>query len=103
MTNGARNYPQLHGNGEVAVSRYFALYLAQACWLGLGAYLLAHAYWPSTCRPHSFLEVYQCSIRLADNRGWIESSLMTWLWSTPILVALEFMRHYERFQARRRG
>jgi hypothetical protein len=101
MANDARNYPQLHGNGEVAVSRYFALYLAMVGWLGLGAYLFAHAYWPSTCRPESLLEVYQCSMRLPENRGWIESSLMTWLWSTPILVALEFMRHYHRFRARR--
>ncbi len=101
MAGNARNYPHLHGNGEVAVSRYFALYLAQAGWLATGAYLFANAYWPSTCRPDDFLEVYQCSMRLADNRGWIESSLMTWLWSTPILVALEFMRHYNRFRARR--
>jgi len=101
MTKGARNYPHLHGNGDVAVSRYFALYLAQAGWLALGVYLFTHAYWPSTCRPHGFLEVYECSMRLADQRGWIESSLMTWLWSTPILVALEFMRHYNRFRAGR--
>jgi hypothetical protein len=103
MGKDARNYPQLHGNGEIAVSRYFALYLAMACWLGLGFYLLANAYWPSTCKPDSFLRVYQCSIRLADNRGWIESSLMTWLWSTPILLALELSRQYERFQQRRRS
>ena len=101
MTKGARNYPHLHGNGDVAVSRYFALYLAQAGWVVLGIYLLSNAYWPSTCRPHGFLEVYECSMRLADQRGWIESSLMTWLWSTPILVALEFMRHYNRFRAGR--
>jgi hypothetical protein len=101
MTKGARNYPHLHGNGDVAVSRYFALYLAQAGWLALGVYLFANAYWPSSCRPHGFLEVYECSMRLADQRGWIESSLMTWLWSTPILVALEFMRHYNRFRAGR--
>jgi hypothetical protein len=101
MTKGARNYPHLHGNGDVAVSRYFALYVAQAGWLALGVYLFANAYWPSSCRPHGFLEVYECSMRLADQRGWIESSLMTWLWSTPILVALEFMRHYNRFRAGR--
>ena len=101
MTKGARNYPHLHGNGDVAVSRYFALYMAQAGWLALGVYLFANAYWPSSCRPHGFLEVYECSMRLADQRGWIESSLMTWLWSTPILVALEFMRHYNRFRAGR--
>ena len=101
MGNGARNYPHLHGNGEVAVSRYFALYLAQAGWVALGAWLFSRAYWPSTCTPETFVEVYQCSMRLADQRAWIESSLMTWLWSTPLLVALEFMRHYNRFKARR--
>ena len=88
----------MHGKSEVATSRYFALYLAQACWIALGAYLLAHAYWPSTCRPDEFIEVVQCSLRLADQRGWIESSLMTWLWSTPILVALEILRRVDRFR-----
>ena len=101
MAGKARNYPHLHGNGEVAVSRYFALYIAQLGWLATGYYLFAHAYWPSTCTPDGFLEVYQCSMRLADNRGWIESSLMTWLWSTPLLLGLEFMRHYHRYRARR--
>lgn len=101
MGKDARNYPHLHGNGDVAVSRYFALYLAQAGWLALGAYLFANAYWPSTCRPDSFIAVYECSMRLADQRGWIESSLMTWLWSTPILVALELMRQYDRIRAGR--
>jgi hypothetical protein len=93
--------PHLHGNGEVAVSRYFALYAAQLGWLALGAYLFSNAYWPSTCKPEGFLEVYECSMRPADQRGWIESSLMTWLWSTPLLVALEFMRHYSRLRAQR--
>src|SRR5687767_6578410 len=102
MTREARNYPHLHGNGDVAVSRYFALYLAQAGWLALGAFLLVNAYWPSTCQPDNLLEVYSCSMRLADQRGWIESVLMTWLWSTPLLVALEISRHYGRYQQRRR-
>jgi hypothetical protein len=92
--------PHLWGNSDVAVSRYFALYVAQAGWLVLGAYLFANSYWPSTCKPHGFLEVYECSARLADNRGWVESSLMTWLWSTPILVMLEVMRHYERLRSK---
>ena len=82
----------MHGKGEVAVSRYFELYAAQICWVALGAYLLAHAYWPSTCKPSTLLEVYACSGRLGEGRGWIESVLMTWLWSTPILIALEILR-----------
>jgi hypothetical protein len=102
MASNGRIVPHLHGNGEVAVSRYFALYLAQVGWLVLGVYLFAHAYWPSSCRPETFLEVYSCSMRLAENRGWIETGLMTWLWSTPILLTLEAMRHYDRFQQRRR-
>lgn len=93
--------PHLFGNSDVAMSRYFALYAAQVGWLALGVYLFANAYWPSTCKPHGLLEIYQCSGRLADNRGWVESSLMTWLWSTPILLALEGMRHYDRLRARR--
>lgn len=88
----------MHGKSEVATSRYFALYLAQACWIALGAYLLAHAYWPSTCRPDTFLEIYGCSGRLGEQRGWVESTLMTWLWSTPILVALEILRRVDRFR-----
>jgi hypothetical protein len=102
MASNGRTGPHLHGNGEVAVSRYFALYLAQVGWLALGFYLFANAYWPSSCRPETFLEVYSCSMRLAENRGWIDTALMTWLWSTPILVTLEAMRHYDRFQQRRR-
>jgi len=102
MASNGRTVPHLHGNSEVAVSRYFALYLAQVGWLALGAYLFANAFWPSSCRPETFLDVYGCSMRLADNRGWIETGLMTWLWSTPILITLELMRHYDRFQQRRR-
>lgn len=101
MARKVQTRPHLWGNSDVAVSRYFALYLAQAGWLVLGAYLFANAYWPSTCQPHGFLDVYECSTRLADNRGWVESSLMTWLWSTPILVTLEAMRQYDRLRSRR--
>ena len=61
--------PHLHGDGEVAVSRYFALYLSQLGWLAIGAYLLSHAYWPSTCTPESLFEVYACSGRLGEQRG----------------------------------
>ena len=85
--------PNVHGVTPVAASRYFALYFTQIGWVVLGAYLLTHAYWPSICRPHDALGIYKCSIHLADQRGWVESALMTWLWSTPLLVGLEISRH----------
>lgn len=81
-----------HGSADVAVSRYFALYVTQIGWIALGVYLLKHAYWPSTCQPDTFMKLVTCSIRLPENRGWIEAGLMTWLWSTPLLVALEVSR-----------
>jgi hypothetical protein len=85
-----------HGAAQVAVSRYFALYFAQLGWIVLGAWLLANAYWPSTCHPRDLLEIYSCSGMLAEQRGWIESALMTWLWSTPILLALEILRRFNK-------
>ncbi|MEO6387908.1 MAG: hypothetical protein ABIT16_04000 [Croceibacterium sp.] len=95
--------PRVHGVSPVAVSRYFALYAAQIGWLGLGAYLFTHAYWPSSCRPQGFLDIYACSMRLADQRGWIESALMTWLWSTPLLLCLEVSRRLSRDDRGRRS
>lgn len=92
--------PHHHGYGEVGVSRYFALYMSMAGWAALGLYLLTNAYWPSACQPASVVEVYQCSSLLGEGRSWIESALMTWLWSTPLLVALEVMRHVNRLQQR---
>ncbi len=59
-------------------------------------YLLTHAYWPSVCRPETLLKVYQCSAHLPENRGWIEAGLMTWLWSTPLLLALELLRRFQK-------
>jgi len=92
---------QLHAAAPVGISRYFALYLTQLGWIVLGAYLLANAYWPSTCRPDDVLDVYRCSFVLANGRGWVEAALMTWLWSTPLLVALEISRRFEMFRAKR--
>ena len=92
--------PKVHGATPVAASRYFALYFTQIGWVALGAYLFMHAYWPSSCRPQGFLEVYSCSMRLADQRGWLESALMTWLWSTPLLVCLEISRIINRVRGR---
>lgn len=85
-----------HGTAPVAVSRYFALYFTQVGWLVLGAYLFSKALWPSTCRPSDLLEVYACSSLLAEQRGWVEAALMTWLWSTPLLIALEILRRFNK-------
>jgi hypothetical protein len=88
--------PKIHGDAPVAVSRYFALYLTQIGWLALGAYLFKHAVWPSTCDPRHLVEIYTCSSHLAEQRGWVESALMTWLWSTPLLLALEILRRFNK-------
>ena len=90
----------LHGQAQVAISRYFALYLAQIGWLALGFYLLSHAYWPSTCKPDGFVKLYGCSVYLPETRGWIEAALMTWLWSTPLLASLEILRRFNKPQRR---
>ena len=93
--------PELYGVAPVGISRYFALYVTQIGWIVLGAYLLANAYWPSTCRPGNVLEVYGCSARLAEGQSsWVEAALMTWLWTTPFLVVLEIMRRLKKHERR---
>jgi hypothetical protein len=86
------NVPHQFGVTPVAISRFFALYIAQVGWLVLGAFLLANAVWPSACQPTTVMKFVACSIHLPDNRGWVESALLTWLWVTPLLVALEISR-----------
>ena len=92
MPARVRRIAQLHGTADIGVSRYFVLYIAQASWLLLGFYLARHATWPSSCLPTSVFRAVSCSIHLPDNRGVIESALMTWMWSTPMLVGLELSR-----------
>jgi hypothetical protein len=96
----ARRIPQQFGTQDVGVSRYFALYLAQAGWLLLGGFLAANATWPSSCTPGGLIEAYVCSIRLPENRGWIEAALLTWMWATPLLAGLEISR---RLNAPKKG
>jgi len=75
--------------------RSVALHLARAAWLVLGAALLLKADWPPSCTPRGGWDIvgaYQCSIRLADQRGWIEAVLLTWLWATPILAIMILLR-----------
>ncbi|MWV26632.1 hypothetical protein [Aurantiacibacter rhizosphaerae] len=98
MTSGGRKrYQDHHGYGEIKFSRYFVLYVSQIAWIGLGIYLYAGAYWPSTCTPDNLLEVYGCSMRLPeDGGGWREAALLTWLWATPILIGLELSRRFNK-------
>lgn len=93
----SRRFLTHHGYGEVNVSRFLVLYIAQVTWFGLGIYLYTGAYWPSTCQPENLLEIYGCSARLPmDGGGWREAALLTWLWATPILIALEISRRVSR-------
>lgn len=101
MRANGKPQPQLYGVAPVGISRYFALYFTQIGWLLLGVYLLANAYWPSTCRPDDVLEIYGCSARLAEGQStWVEAALMTWLWTTPFLAALEVMRRFKKQERR---
>ena len=95
MPARARRIAQQHGTPDVGLSRYFVLYLAQASWLALGLYLARHGMWPSSCLPTTAWRAVTCSIHLPDNRGVVESGLMTWLWSTPMLVGLELSRRFK--------
>jgi hypothetical protein len=101
MRANGKTQPVLYGVAPVGVSRYFALYFTQICWVALGLYLLANAYWPSTCRPDDMLKIYTCSAHLADGEStWVEAALMTWLWTTPFLVVLEVMRRFKKQERR---
>jgi hypothetical protein len=90
-----------HGAVDVGLSRYFALYIAQLGWVLLGIYFLRNAFWPSTCQPHTLMEVYACSVRLPENRHFIEAALFTWLWTTPILILLDVSRRYRAWLEKR--
>ena len=101
MRTKGKEQPQLYGVAPVGISRYFALYFTQIGWLLLGAYLLANAYWPSSCRPSDVLQVYTCSSQLAEGEStWVEPALMTWLWTTPFLAVLEIMRRFKKHERR---
>ncbi len=91
-SQGSKRFRTYHGHGEVRASRYVVLYVAQLCWVVLGAYLSVIATWPSTCTPENLLEVYPCAMRLPETGHWPEAALFTWLWTTPILLLLEISR-----------
>jgi hypothetical protein len=96
MAKKRNRFPTHYGYGEIGLSRYFVLYMAQVGWFALGVYLYWDAFWPSTCRPDNLLEIYTCSTRLPENGGWREGALLTWLWATPILILLDVTRRFNR-------
>lgn len=98
-SRGGKRFPTHHGYGEIKLSRYAVLYVAQASWLALGVYLYWGAFWPSTCTPQNLLDIYACSMRLPESRGWREAALLTWLWATPILILLEISRRMGKREA----
>ena len=91
-SRGSKRFRTYHGNGEVRASRYVALYVAQLGWFALGFFLYGIAFWPSTCTPDTLLEIYPCALRLNETGNWPEAALFVWLFSTPILIALEVSR-----------
>lgn len=94
--HGSKRFPTHHGYGEVRVSRYLVLYMGQIAWFVLGAYLFATAFWPSSCAPDGLWKMLECSILLPESGGWSEAGLLTWIWSTPILVMLELSRRWNK-------
>ena len=94
----ARKY---HGMADLGLSRYITLYVTQLGWVMLGVWFMKNAYWPSTCTPHTILEVYACSPRLPESRHFIEAALFTWLWTTPILILLDVSRRYRAWAEKR--
>lgn len=92
---------EYHGGKSFDLSRYVLLHLTQVGWVAAGVYLLSNAYWPSSCRPDSLVEIFRCSFRLPESRHWVEAALLTWLWATPILVLFDIVRRYRSWADRR--
>ena len=90
-----------HGMSDLGLSRYATLYVTQLGWVLLGLWFMRNAYWPSTCTPHTLVEIYSCSPRLPENRHFTEAALFTWLWTTPILVLLDVSRRYRAWTEKR--
>jgi hypothetical protein len=88
--------PREHGHADLRSSRRIVLWAALAGWAALGLYLFGRSYWPSTCPPDGLIDLYRCSVRLPERRGWTEAALLTWLWATPILAAMEAGRWLRR-------
>jgi len=81
-----------HGLGDPGLSRYWFLFMSLMLWLMFGFLLYRSAAWPSTCMPEGLVEAYACSGRLPESGRWHEVALLTWLWASPILLALDLTR-----------
>lgn len=95
-----RNYREF---GPVRFAIFAIMILA---WVAAGVYLYRTANYPARCPGLNFVDAYGCSFELPTTRGWRESGLFVWLWSTPILIILEMMRRSskkeEQIRERRR-
>jgi len=85
-----------HGLGDPGLSRYWLLLTCLGLWLVAGLLLYHTAHWPSTCMPAGLVEIYACSGRLPESGRWHEVALLTWLWASPILLALDLSRRLRR-------
>ena len=78
-------------SSPVSTGRYMVLVVPGLAWALFGYYLFARAYWPSTCQPSGLTRIYECSVRLPENPGWVQLALLTWLWATPLLLAMRVL------------
>lgn len=92
MAKRINRFPNHYGYGELKLSRYLVLYIAQIAWFVLGAGLFWGSMWPSTCTPDNVIKLYSCSMLLPESGGWREAALLTWLWATPMLIVMEVSR-----------
>jgi hypothetical protein len=81
---------------ELGPLRFVAVALMVLAWVIGGYYLLRTATYPARCPGLSLFGLYECSFELPRTRGWRESGLFVWLWSTPILFGLEVSRRMQR-------
>lgn len=81
---------------EFGAIRFTVFVLAIVLWIGFGLWLREVAVYPARCPGLGVVEAYECSFELPATRGWHESALFVWLWSTPILFILEVSRRLAR-------
>ena len=77
---------------EFGPIRFTVFVLGTLMWIGFGVFLYQTATYPARCPGLNLVNAYVCSFELPTTRGWRESALFVWLWSTPILLVMEALR-----------